>query len=175
MPHDILLNCERRCAPFVWMQAVSPVLTRSFALPPARANLCPPIQMQTLPPQQAGKQQVHTYPLHCSTEGLQVRPQKQLRKYGWLAVPKAVHPLRTETLIISKTHHHLSLSVLFSHITIRGHSLSFFFFPNPAALSDALLPAPSTRFHVLVEAFYALTADEVLQMKPYTCTPNHSL
>ncbi|TNN72988.1 hypothetical protein EYF80_016778 [Liparis tanakae] len=45
--------------------------------------------MQKLPPQQAGKQQVHTYPLHCSTEGLQVRPQKQLRKYGWLAAPKA--------------------------------------------------------------------------------------
>lgn len=55
-----------------------------------------PIQMQKLPPQQAGKQQVRTYPLYSSNERLQVRPEKQLQKYGRLAVPKALPPLRTE-------------------------------------------------------------------------------
>lgn len=55
-----------------------------------------PIQMQKLPPQQAGKQQVRTYSLFSSTDGLQVRPEKQLQKYGRLAMPKAVAPLRTE-------------------------------------------------------------------------------
>lgn len=55
-----------------------------------------PIQMRILAPQQAGKQQVHTYTLYSSTEGLQVTPEKQLQKYVCPAVPKAVAPLRTE-------------------------------------------------------------------------------
>lgn len=152
-PHYILLRCERRCAPFVWMQDVSPGLIRSFALPPAAKPSFPPsthTQMQKLPPQQAGKQQVHTYPPYSSTEGLEVRPEKQLHKYGWLASPKAVPPMRTETLIISTSHYHLSLSVLFPHINIGGHSQSFPFSSNPIALSSA----PSARFQRACQGFH---------------------
>jgi len=56
--------------------------------------------MQKLPPQQAGKQQLHTYPPYSCTEGLQVRPEKQLQKYVCLAVPKAVPPQRAEERFI---------------------------------------------------------------------------
>lgn len=101
MPRRIIQHHERRCAPFVWTQAFSSPSSHSFALPPARADLCPPIQMQELPPQHAGKQQVHTYPWYSSTEGLQVRVEKQLQKYGRLAAPKAAPPLRTEPRLSS--------------------------------------------------------------------------
>ncbi len=144
----------------------------------------PPIQMQKLPSQQAGKQQVHTYPLYSSTEGLQVRPEKQLQKYGRLAVPKAVPPLRTGWRLSSLGQLiTIFLSVLVSPLTIGGHSLSFFscfhllsssVLSNPKAWSHAWHPAPSTHFHWLVRAFSALTADEVLQMKLYSCACNHS-
>lgn len=49
MPHYIIWHSERRCAPFVWMQALSSALTRSFALPPDRANLCPPSRCRNYP------------------------------------------------------------------------------------------------------------------------------
>lgn len=141
MPHYILPHCERRCAPFVWMQ------TRSFALPPASADLCPHIQMQKLPPQQAGERQVHTYPLYSSTEGLQVRAEKQLQKYVRLALPKAEPPLRTER----------RLSSLAQLITIS------------LCLSDSLRSPseviPSLFFFHLLSVvpllFSALTADEL--------------
>lgn len=141
--------------------------------------------MQKLPPQQAGKQQVHTYPLYSSTEGLQVRPEKQLQKYGRLAVPKAVPPLRTEWRLSSLAQLiTISLSVLFSPLTIGGHSLSFFFFhllsssfffsPIPQHCPMHCILPPLLTFTGLSGALSALTADEVSQMKPYACTPDHS-
>lgn len=60
MPHYIILHSERRCAPFVWMQASSPALIRSFALPLARANLCPPSRCRNYPlSRQAGSRFTH--------------------------------------------------------------------------------------------------------------------
>lgn len=135
MPQHIMLHRERRCAPFVQMQAFSLAMTRSFALPQARANLCPHPDAEITP--SAGRQAAgsHISLIYLSTEGLQVRPEKQLQKYGRLAMPKAVPPLRTrvEILIISTSHHHGSLSFLLSPITVRGHSPSFFLFQPPVS------------------------------------------
>lgn len=78
--------------------------------PTGQPSPLPSIQMQKLPPQQAGKQQVHTYSPYSSKVGLQVRPEKQLQKYGRLAVPKAAPPLWTVQTLIISTAHPLSLS-----------------------------------------------------------------
>lgn len=141
-----------------------------------------PIQMRILPPQRGGRQQVHTYPLYSSAEGLQVTPEKQLQKYVCLVVPKAVAYLRTEQRSSSLAQLiTIALCLAYSPPPSSGviiclffpSNLSVYLFFSNFMASRALHHAPSTHIHWLVSALSAITADEVLQMKPCTCMPNH--
>lgn len=180
MPRHITLHCERRCAPFVQMQAFRPALTRSFALPTGPELTFAPHPDAEITPS-AGRQ-VHTYPLYSSTEGLRVRPEKQLQKYGRLAVPKAVPPLRTEQSLSSLAQLiTISLSVFATLSCHHRRSFSaFLFLPSSQFINFfqshgiALHPAISAHFHWLVRAFSTMAADEVSHMKPHTRSPNHS-
>lgn len=167
---------------FVWLQAFSLALTGSFALPLVSPHLCPPIQMQKLPPQQAGEQQVHTYSPYSSNVGLQVKPEKQLQKQGLLAVPKGCVSSvdGVETPIISTAHRRLSvcLTLSLSLTTIRCHSLSFMF-PNPTSLPRvlhffhplcSLSPACQCSFRIL-SSFQA--SDEVICMHGLSSSTQH--
>lgn len=116
-----------------------------------RADLCPPIQMQKLPPQQAPSF-THILcmpPLRgCRSDG-----EKQLQKIWPAGGAQGCDSSenRVGALIISASHHHLSLSSLLSPNTIGGRplllflsylpsSVHFFFLPNPMAFQCILPP-----------------------------------
>lgn len=146
-----------------------------------RADLCPPIQMQKLPPQQAASF-THILcmpPLRgCRSDG-----EKQLQKIWPAGGAQGCDSSenRVGVLIISTTHHHLSLSSLLSPNTIGGHPLLLFpIFPLPSIFSSFQTdgvpahPAAPARFQQLGREFSTTTEDEASQMKPCARSPDHS-
>lgn len=104
------------------------------------ADLCPPIQMQKLPPQQAA----------CFTHILCMPPLRGCRSDGEKQLQK-IWPAggaqgcdssenRVGALIISTTHHHLSLSSLLSPNTTGGHPLLLFLSYRPGSIHFYFLP-----------------------------------
>lgn len=95
---------------------------------------------------------------------------------GWSSSENWVEPL-----IIRPTHHHPSVCPSLSYHHRRAFSVFFFcfffsvhqFYPIPQQCPMRCILLPPLIFSGS-SGFSALTADEVLQMKPYSCTPDHS-
>lgn len=117
--------------------------------------------------------------IYSSTERLQVRLEKQQQKYVRLTMPKAGAPQRAQwkplslalliTIALCLCYALLSLSGVIPALFLPLPSSQFINFPY--SHNNVLDPAASGRFQWLLST---MAADEVLQMKPYTPSPDHS-
>lgn len=130
MLHYMIVHCEGRCAPFVWMQGFFfflTTLTRSFALPLAGTNLCPHPDEDIAPStgREAAGSHVSPIFLRWGVAGHTRETTAEICLPGG-AQGRSLSENWAEKLIISTAHHHRSLSGLFSPTIIRGHYLPFF-------------------------------------------------
>lgn len=158
------------------MQALLfPALTCLSALPLVRYNLCPHPDAEITPSagRWAAASQINIF-VHWEA-AVQIRETTVKicaadDAQGWSSSESPV-----EALVISTTHHHCSLSLLRSPIAI-PFPLCFSLFHLP---SSSISPIPIITCWILPPPVAlclssTMAADEVLQMKPYMRSPNHS-
>lgn len=185
MPHYIILHRERRCAPFVWIQAFFPQLWLAH-LPSHRPELTfaphPDAEITPSAGRQAAGSHISPIFLHWGVAGQTRETAAKIWPAGG-AQGCTSSENWVETLIISTTHHHFSLClILSSHhrgsfsvfLFLPSSQFIIFFSPIPQHCPMHCILPPLLTFTGLSGALSALTADEVSQMKPYACTPDHS-